>query len=577
MGVSSGPDELSWMPQIRCDSQGEPSSLAGAAPLTVCCGLLDDPAAQKQHRMTLNLETCGHILVTGEPGTGKTTFLQTLLYSLASNYSPQRVNFYILDYSSRLLRLFEKLPHCGAVLAEEQEEALNLFFQLIMQIVQERKALFSELEVDSYEAASRLRPLPLILVVIDNFAGLKASRIGQAHAERLPEYMKNCGNYGIRFVMTLSYLNEATTRVKQELTERIVLHMKDKYDFADALGVRVSYLPPDYGGRGLYLYQGQPLEMQLAMFEPEKKDQQRTEELKLRIEEISRRYGDAHAARRLPLISGEETYESFVRQFHSGRIPLGYSLKDHKPVALPLKQFSMLSVYFGNPESGTPVLDNLLYAAEWGKMEVFFLKNRRDSVLDQLNHIGAAQIFEADAAGIENLYNSVMGKLRERYGVFQAYCDEKHLDAEKEDIYLDAYSYMREKVPPLLVVMERYADLCAATEEMDGLLRVFSVIYLLARRCQIYIVGCFYPDENAILMGNKLYDCFNKEKLCMLFGGSLNRQSLVRVPHNMGSAEKPSEYNRCLMNYRGELYPLLMPCGPKPEEVLLEDDRPIFS
>ncbi|MCD7819598.1 MAG: type VII secretion protein EssC [Lachnospiraceae bacterium] len=545
--------------------------------LSVCCGLLDDPAAQKQHLLRLDLMKCGHILVTGESGNGKTTFIQSLLYSLASKYSPAQFNFYILDYSSRLLNLFGKLPHCGAVLGEEQEGELNAFFKLIMEIVQERKRLFSELEVDSFESACRIQPFPFILVVIDNFAGLNATRTGQKHVERMQTYLKNCGNYGIRFVISISYLNEASMRVKQELTERIVLHMKDKYDFGEALGCRVSYLPPDQSGRGLYCLNGRPLEMQLAMFEPEKKDKERIEDLKQRIEELRQHWETCGRAKQLQILSETETYESFAEAFHTGRFPLGYPLKNGAPVALPLKQFSMLSLYFGNPDSVAPVLDNFLYTANREKMGILFLRRRENSCFEKLKYTAQVHAYDADEQGISMIYQIALAKIKERNERLQKYCEENNLNPKKQDIHLDVFSYMHANVTPILIILERYADLCEASRNTDGLIGIFSSIYLLARRFQIYIVGCFYPDENAVLTGSKIYDCFNKEKLCMLFGGCLSKQKLVSVPYDMGSTERPSAYNRCVMSYQGAFYPMLMPCGEKKKEVLSEDDRPIFE
>ena len=566
-----------WLPPLA--EQIDIASLKEAQPeaLRVCAGVLDDPAKQAQHLLQLDLAACGNLLVLGGAGSGKTTFVQSLLYSLAKSCTPEQVNFYILDYSSRLLRIFGKLPHCGAVLTDDEDQLLAPFFKLIRQLVQERKALFEELEVDSFESACRIRRIPLILVVIDNLAALNNSRNGQSQIETLHTTIKNCANYGVRFVVTMSHTNEASGRIRQELPVRVVLHMKDRYDYSDALEHRVMYTPPDRPGRGLFLYADEPLEMQLAMFAPGQEQKERTAMLKKSVEQLCQTYASYPAARRIQVISEKQTYESFAGGFRAGRFPLGYHLKNGAPAALPMKQFSMLSLYFGNPDSVCPVLDNFLHIAEKEDMVVVFLKNHHKSRLERLKHGGSVYAFEGDAKGVEQVSRILLGKIGKRHELFLNYCKENGLNTEKPDIYLDVYDYMRGQLRPILFVAERYADLCEAVKSVTGLVSSYSSLYLLARRYQIYIIGCFYPEDSGQLAGEAIFDCFNPDRLAMLFGGMLKKQQLVGVPFDAGEREKTSAYNRCLMSYEGEIYPVFMPCGEQEKEELPEDDRPVFG
>ena len=73
----------------------------------------------------------GHFAVCGSVVSGKSTFLQTLLYSFAVKYSPEFVNFYILDFSSGMLSIFENLPHTGGVIRDSQTEKTERFFNMI--------------------------------------------------------------------------------------------------------------------------------------------------------------------------------------------------------------------------------------------------------------------------------------------------------------------------------------------------------------------------------------------------------------------------------------------------------------
>ena len=79
--------------------------------LNAVTGIYDDPENQAQLPLSVDFANGGHLAVCGSVVTGKSTFLQTLIYSLAVKYSPNVVNFYILDFSSGMLSSFEKLPH----------------------------------------------------------------------------------------------------------------------------------------------------------------------------------------------------------------------------------------------------------------------------------------------------------------------------------------------------------------------------------------------------------------------------------------------------------------------------------
>ena len=543
--------------------------------LSYTAGLVDDPADQKQFPRTLDLEREGGILVAGEPGAGKTTFLQTMLYSLSDRYSPEDLQFYVLDYSSRLFHLYRKLPHCGAVLEEEDEGLLNSFFKLINTLVRERKALFTQLEVDNFEAARKRKHIPLILVVIDNLTGLSATRTGRGHMDQLKEYIKNASSYGIRYVITASHLNDCPSRIRQELPVRVAIHMKDHYDYTEMIGCRVRNEPADRPGRGLCNHDGTPLEMQLAMFEPDK-DEERILLLKDGIEKIAQKYRDDVPAARLKVFSETETYEQFSSQFRSGRIPLGYTVEESNPVALPIKQLSQLSVYFGNPDSTGPVWDNLISAAMREDMSLVMLQSKNGTHLDHWKEKDRVFSFAGDEEGITKVQQLMYAVISKREPILQEFCTANSTTPESADIEQQSFSWMREHVKPTLLVIERFADLCVTTPDADELVAKYGLIFQLAKRYQIYIIGGFYPGDSSAVITNQIFQRFNPQKMCMLFGGMLSGQCLLKGLSSMGENDKASAYNRCIMSYRGDIHKLMMPCGELKEKVLPEDDRPIF-
>ena len=91
-------------------------------------GEYDDPARQRQCILRLPISDEGNVVVYGVAGSGKTTFLNAMIYSLIHEHTPDEVNLYILDFASETLRAFAKAPHVGdVILAYEAEKIGNLF------------------------------------------------------------------------------------------------------------------------------------------------------------------------------------------------------------------------------------------------------------------------------------------------------------------------------------------------------------------------------------------------------------------------------------------------------------------
>lgn len=544
--------------------------------LVFYAGRLDDPEKQDQYTLSFDMAECGSFLVIGEPGSGKTTFIQSLLVMMTKKYSPDDINYYILDFSSRLLKVFETAPHCGGVLLEENEGVLNQFFKVIQGLVNERKRLFSQLEVSRFEEARKIKSFPLVLVVIDNLAGLRILKKGEQYYDNLHTFIKESENYGIKYIISVSHLNEVPSRIRQELPEHIVLQMKDKYEYFDALDCRVKYVPSAKKGRGLYVYDGRAIEMQVCQYRAEEDDLIRMQSIKELVGRIAEKYKNDKQAKKLIVINEYEDYEVFSKHFSKERIPLGYYLDEGTEVALPLKQLSMLSVYMGNEKSIVPAIDGLLYAAKRESAEILFGMRQSNSCYEQLKNTENVNIFSADVEGFERMYKTLAQEIKKRHPIFEEYCIKQGFDQSNADVYKKTYKYTIRTMRPIMVFLERFADLCITASDQKNWITIFSSIFLIARRYQIYFFGFFYPNEEDILQKSLLYSCFNPEKMVILIGGSDNKQCLLKVPYKFETKNKQVSFNHCLMNYGNEVYSLIMPLGAVKEN-LEEDDLPIFG
>lgn len=556
-----------WTPELpaRVDLQSLAEQYAGSGEdMTVFLGLVDDPANQEQFPLRLDFETCQNVLVIGNPGSGKTTVVQSILWSLTQKLSADDLNFYLLDYSSRMLKTFAPLPHCGSVLLEEDHTLLDSFFEVIENILAERKRLFSELEVDSFQAARSIRRIPLVVVAIDNFAGLSGSRRGEAYSAKLQTYLKNSAAYGVKFIITCSRTNEVTTKIRTELGEHICLSLKDKYDYSDLLGSKAAFMPPEQPGRGLCRCEDRALEYQAAILYADEDEKGRIMRIKEWVQGVCKKYGVLKGAQSLSVTDMDSEFIPFADQFEKGRFPLGFANDTAKPVALPLKQFSLLSLYFGNPAGAVPILNNLLYCAEREKMEVWVIKRLRDSLFDRgmlqtgiLSNVDyrspTKEALQEIAAGLQAI------EISQKH-CFDQYCAENGIPEEQKQNGMRSFPGMLEKTNPLLLLIENAEDFCAA---MDSLLRMrYLGFFLKRRKLHLYIIACFEPDFSGQYTDNALFQQFCDDHI-ILFGGNLHKQKLLSVG---SAAESKVRFNDAQMVYRGRLHRLYMPCGKIEDE-----------
>lgn len=213
-------------------------------------GEYDDPSNQKQSLLRLPLSQEGNTVVFGAAGSGKTTFLNAVIYSLISEHTPEEVNLYILDFASETMRAFAKAPHVGDVLLSNDDEKMTNLFKMLMEEVNRRKKLFADYGGDysSYIASSGVK-LPAIVVVINNYAAFTEGFEEPAEAAA---YLTREGiKYGIYFVITALSTSGVGFRLLQNYKQIITLQMNDESDYSTLVGKTDGLVPSKFKGRGL--------------------------------------------------------------------------------------------------------------------------------------------------------------------------------------------------------------------------------------------------------------------------------------------------------------------------------------
>ncbi|MEZ4513863.1 MAG: FtsK/SpoIIIE domain-containing protein [Chloroflexota bacterium] len=236
-------------------------------------GLIDNPYDAKQLPLVADLRR-GHMVVFGASGLGKTTFIRSLVVSLAATHSPNDLWIYILDLGGRQLGVLENLPHVGAVIipdAEGYEERVEQLLRELDDMVGERKnilGLDGTADIYQYNKKHPEATLPAVLVAIDNFIEFNETFDNQNDAvesvlDKFVALARQAKPYGVHFVITATRLSVLSNQLFSLFTERLTLKLAETADYRAILGGQVADIG-DVPGRGYIKYGHLPLSVQVA-------------------------------------------------------------------------------------------------------------------------------------------------------------------------------------------------------------------------------------------------------------------------------------------------------------------------
>ena len=256
----------------------------------------DDVQSQRQFPVWLDLMSGRNHMVVGMASTGKTVFMQTLIMSFATRYSPDALQMYILSLSSRSLSSVAELPHIGDIIFADQVDELRRLIRLLQAEDRRRRELFAAAATDSFleynksQALTGALPEPSIIVFVDRFAQvIELLGDDDVFNTLLQNLVRESSARGIFFVVSAMKVTEIPYKIR-DCFKGIGLQINDRTDYIDIVGMRVPSEMPDiaaFPGRGLAQIDDQLYELQIALAGDGDSDVERATNISQRARELN--------------------------------------------------------------------------------------------------------------------------------------------------------------------------------------------------------------------------------------------------------------------------------------------------
>ena len=249
--------EIASVPDAVADRWRENASLPGAtAPSRRDRGLRALVGHTVDGPIHLDLRTQGpHALVGGTTGSGKSEFLQSWILGMATDNSPSRVTFLLVDYKGgAAFADCVELPHCVGLVTDLSPHLVRRALASLDAELRHREQLLHDKRAkDLLELERRNDPdcPPSLVIVVDEFAAL---------VSEVPEFVDGVVNIAQRGRSLGLHLVLATQRpagvIKDNLRAntnlRIALRMADEGDSDDVIGTtQAALFDPDIPGRAI--------------------------------------------------------------------------------------------------------------------------------------------------------------------------------------------------------------------------------------------------------------------------------------------------------------------------------------
>lgn len=508
-------------------------SSGGKWELRAVVGRYDDPANQRQGDLEIDFAEAGHVAVCGSIVSGKSTFLQTLIYSLITRYAPDQVQMYLVDYSGHMLAPFAGAPHVGGVVNDSQPDRLAKFFVMLDSMMDERKTRLRGGNFAQFrQVYSEI--MPAVLIVIDNYASFR-EKTGDRYDAQITRLVREGVGYGIYLVISAAGfgMSDIPTRTGDHINTVISLEQQDKFKYMEVM--RQTRLPiiPDSGikGRGLAVVDDRVLEFQTYLCIDSGDDFSRGQMIEKKASEMASAWTgilpgpipEIPDDPTMDILSGNPEYQAAIA---SGRLlPIGYDADNASVYSMDLSRHYCITVS-GKARTGrTTILRSLIYSCSRIEgAEIVILEKKGE--FSRLESDAAAGGYKY-AGTNEEVFNYFAGLIPE----FAAR-NRKKQELIRSGLNEEELATEMMKEHPVFIFIDDMSDLIQMAYKPDegvGSMSGFlENILEKGKSHSIYFIAGVKAEDEAGLTVYKAYNLFASYKRGMHAGGNLAGQKLFQ-------------------------------------------------
>ena len=246
------------MPDLRPDPELGVVSRAWreSGTLRVPLGTVDLPLEQRRETLVLDLSGAGgNFAIVGGPQTGKSTALRTIVQALSLTYTPQEVQFYVMDFGGGTFAGFAGAPHVAGVATRDTTEVRTRMLAEIAAIMDDRERYFGKNAIDSMDTYRRGRlegryddGYGDVFLVVDGWGALR-SEFDSLDRE-VTTMMSRGLSLGVHLIVSASRWMDFRSEAQDLFGSRLELHTANpKESIVNREGA--SRIPKGRPGRGI--------------------------------------------------------------------------------------------------------------------------------------------------------------------------------------------------------------------------------------------------------------------------------------------------------------------------------------
>lgn len=186
--------------------------------------------ATKHQILAIGKGTRQHALFAGKTGSGKSTLFHVIITNLALAYSPDQVEFYLIDFKKGVefkCYATKRLPHARVVAIESDREFAVSVLQKVDSELKRRGDMFRKLgvqDVAGYKRAGGTEPMPRSLLIIDEFQEffVEDDTIAQTASLLFDRIVRQGRAFGIHVLLGSQTLGGAYSLARATLGQMVI-------------------------------------------------------------------------------------------------------------------------------------------------------------------------------------------------------------------------------------------------------------------------------------------------------------------------------------------------------------------